>query len=152
MCFYFSFVYECLFFVAYIQYFCKSMMWLWTSSGCPCGLCVRGPVIFFDRIHTWEDTKVTTWVLCVCIHPQAHILYIYTPYTPFLILSLQISLSLSEVWSLDAFCCQGLLSFTLDCTPTHSSSFAFFLFLIFYLLPFLNVFPFADYLLAFIGT
>lgn len=76
-----------------------------------------------DSVHTWEDTKVTIWTLCVSIHRQIP----YIP--PHLICHCLLCLhkSLSGWWALipGCFCCQVFLPFTLDCPPSQPLLFSY---------------------------
>lgn len=96
-----------------------------------CALFMRGPVNFFSSVHIREDTKVTL----SAVHPGTCPLYLYTIYA--------ISHCVLLMRSLDDFCCQVLLPFTRDCTPTHSSSHPFLLPIILCPLPLLANSPLA---------
>lgn len=110
----------------------RSARWRYTVRVCICCLCclrslhvassrdrmpmclrVSGRVTSFDGGHTWEGTKVTTWVLCVSIH--RHTSSISAHHTCRSLLCLY--KSLSAWWSLIPGCfrCQVLLLFR----PVH---------------------------------
>lgn len=132
-------------------------MYFWLMLGvamgiecvCQCAFCVRGPVIFFDSLHAWEDTKVTIWVPCVSIH--RHMPHITTHHICHFLLCLYKCLAR---WGLIPGCFLLSGPFALHprlYNPPTLPVLLFFLSIILCPLPFFNVFLFVDSLLAFIG-